>query len=358
MRVRFGEFLLDTEDRLLRQGKRPVELNGRYFDALVLLVRQSGRLVSKDRFFDEVWRGVPVTDEALTQCVRTLRRQLGDNAAAPLFIETVPKHGYRFIAPVEGVEAVAAEASEVAPSDQPGRAPRPELRLIPAGAAGGAFGGVFGGLFYGLAGTTDAGGGSSGGASLLLVLLFINVVVGALGAAGASLGIALTRRGRWTLLRSVTGGALGGLVVGALVKLIGNDAFALLLGQSPGDVTGGGEGALLGAAIGLGAWAAHRRGRARLRLGVAAASVAGGLAGLLIAVAGGRLMGGSLHLLSAGFPQSRLRLHGIGWLLGENGFGPRSHLATSVLEGAVFCGCVVALMVLARRRGRLSAARS
>ena len=69
---------------------------------------EPGQLVSKDRFLDEVWRGIPVTDEALTQCIRTLRKQLGDDAARPRFIETVPKHGYRFIAPVQRVEGEAA----------------------------------------------------------------------------------------------------------------------------------------------------------------------------------------------------------------------------------------------------------
>src|SRR6478735_7480835 len=71
-----------------------------------------GRLVSKDRFLAEVWRGIPVTDEALTQCIKTLRRQLGDDAGNPRFIETVPKHGYRFLATVEtiGVERAAGPA--------------------------------------------------------------------------------------------------------------------------------------------------------------------------------------------------------------------------------------------------------
>src|SRR5687768_13298762 len=97
---RFEDFLLDPGERRLRRGEVPVELNGRYFDALALLVRDRGKLVTKERFLDEVWRGVPVTDEALTQCIKTLRRQLGDSAARPRFIETVPKHGYRFIASV------------------------------------------------------------------------------------------------------------------------------------------------------------------------------------------------------------------------------------------------------------------
>src|ERR687889_639627 len=98
---RFDRFLLDPANRQLSREGDPVELNGRYFDALLLLLAEAGQLVTKDRFLQEVWKGVPVTDEALTQCIKTLRRQLGDDASRPRFIETVPKHGYRFIAPVK-----------------------------------------------------------------------------------------------------------------------------------------------------------------------------------------------------------------------------------------------------------------
>src|SRR6187401_213261 len=102
----FDGFTLDPRDRRLRGADgAPVELSARYLDALALLVGEAGRLVSKERFLDEVWRGVPVTDEALTQCIKTLRRQLGDDVARPRFIETVPKHGYRFVAEVEGADA-------------------------------------------------------------------------------------------------------------------------------------------------------------------------------------------------------------------------------------------------------------
>lgn len=86
-RYRFEDFTLDPADRQLRRGDVPVEINARYLDALTLLIREQGRLVSKDRFLDEVWRGVPVTDEALTQCIRTLRQRLGDSVASPRFIE-------------------------------------------------------------------------------------------------------------------------------------------------------------------------------------------------------------------------------------------------------------------------------
>src|SRR5690606_22813779 len=100
----FADFTLDPAQRQLRRGGVRVELNTRYFDALALLVREQGQLVTKDRFLDEVWNGVPVTEEALTQCIRILRRSLGDNASDPAFIETVPKHGYRFIAPVTAAD--------------------------------------------------------------------------------------------------------------------------------------------------------------------------------------------------------------------------------------------------------------
>lgn len=99
-RFRFDCFTLDIGERILRRDDVVLDVSNRYFDALVLLVSEAGGLISKDRFMDEVWRGVPVTDEALTQCIKTLRRQLGDDAANPRLIETVPKHGYRFIAPV------------------------------------------------------------------------------------------------------------------------------------------------------------------------------------------------------------------------------------------------------------------
>ena len=97
---RFGNFTLDVTNReLLGAGER-LDLSARYFDALVLLVREYGRLVDKDRFFEVVWDDIVVSDSALTQCIKEIRRQLGDDAANPRFIQTVPRHGYRFIAEV------------------------------------------------------------------------------------------------------------------------------------------------------------------------------------------------------------------------------------------------------------------
>ena len=340
---RFEQFDLDLGDRQLRNGGSAVELNSRYFDALALLVSQQGRLVSKDRFLEEVWRGVPVTDEALTQCIRTLRRQLGDDAGRPRFIETVPKHGYRFIAPVE------ADGAAERPTIERRVPTRDALLLALGGVVGGGLAGVLGGLFYGFAGASQPLAPGMGAVSVLLVLLSLTIVVALIGAAGVSFGIAAAisltgRNGPW----NIGGGAIGGLFVGAFVKFLGLDAFTLLVGQNPGDITGPFEGFILGGAVGLGAWIASRR--EKLRFGTIAAALIGGLAGLVIPVIGGRLMGGSLSLLAAHLPGSRLRLDKIGALFGEDGFGPVSQAVTGMLEGALFAACVVAALLLAKRQ--------
>lgn len=335
--VRFEDFVLDTADRQLRRDGTRVELNGRYFDALALLVSDAGKLVSKDRFLDEVWRGVPVTDEALTQCIRTIRRQLGDDAGQPRFIETVPKHGYRFIAPVERVEGSV--------QDNGARNSRwhPLLVLGSAGTAGGALAGLLGGLFYGFA----ASGAGIGSASVVLVLVCATMLVALIGGAGVSFGIAAAGlRTPWAIL----GGALGGLVVGAVVKLLGTDALDLLFGKTPGDVTGAAEGAVLGGAVGIAAWLAWRPPDPDSRYkGVAVAALVAGAAGMLIALLGGRMMGGSLDLLARSFPNSRLQLVQLGALFGESGFGPVTQVVTGGLEAALFGGCVVGGMLFARR---------
>ena len=99
-----------------------------------------------------------------------------------------------------------------------------------------------------------------------------------------------------------------------------------------------------------GAWLGSRgRTAPPLRRTVGIAGLAGACAGILITLAGGHLMAGSLELLARQFPTSRLRLDRIGSLLGEDGFGPVSHYATAALEGALFASFVVGAMILARR---------
>lgn len=345
--TRFDRFRLDPQDRRLTRDGVTVEISGRYLDALTLLVAERGRLVTKDRFMAEVWKGVPVTDEALTQCVRSLRRELGDDAGRPRFIETVPRHGYRFIGEVSGdappavdAPAPAASAAPVSVGPPPERPPwREGLSGAASGGAGGAVAGVVGGMVYGLAVSPDG----MGGASALLVLVCattaLALVAGGVVGFGVETGRAL-RAGPWG---GMVGGALAGAALGGATRLIGLDALTLLTGRAPANMTGGGEGLILGAAVGLGLWLAARSGWSARRAGAAAAGV-GMLAGLGLSLLGGRLMGGSLDLLLQAYPDARLSLAPLGALVGDAAFGRVAQITTAVLEAGLFVACVVALL--------------
>lgn len=336
----FEGFVLDAKERRLLADDSPLELNGRYLDALTLLVEERGKLVSKDRFLSEVWKGIPVTDEALTQCIRTLRRTLGDDAGQPRFIETVPKHGYRFIAPVEVI-------GPAPPPPVPGNGLERWTEFLVTGSAGtlgAAAAGAIGGLLYGFLGASDS---SVGGISALLVLLFVTLLVALIGGAGVSFAIAAAGPVRsWP--RMMLAGAAGGLVVGAFGKLLGLDAFTLLVGRAPSGITGAMEGLLVGAGTGLGSWLAFRSGS--LGKGSALAGLSGALAGLAISILGGRLMLGSLELVAETFPRSRLKLEPVARLFGEEKVSTITRFGSTILEAALFSACVVAAMMFARRR--------
>jgi hypothetical protein len=140
---------------------------------------------------------------------------------------------------------------------------------------------------------------------------------------------------------------MGGIVVGGLAKMLGLDAFNLLFGHAPLDMTGAAEGSLLGAAVGYGTWLV--RGTTRLGRGLASGAVTGGAAGALIPVLGGHMLGGSLDLLARQFPDSHVRLGWIAHLFGEADFGPLAQTVTGAIEGAVFGAGMVAALTLARR---------
>ncbi|QDX24892.1 transcriptional regulator [Sphingomonas suaedae] len=333
MIYRFGSFELDSTERQLRRDGAEVALNARYLDALILLVRERGQLVTKDRFMDAVWRGIPVTDEALTQCIRTLRRTLGDEAGDPRFIATVPKFGYRFVGAIEG------EATEqpLPPAPQPLPAQSLMWRMGTTGTAGAVAAGVIGGLTYGVLGATLAVPAQSGALSFVLVLACITIALAAIGGGAVAFGVAAAvQRGGARSPMAIVGGALAGLIVGAVSKLLGIDAFALLLGRAPEGITGAPEGLALGAAVGMAFWIAARRAGSTRRHAGLAGLVLGAAAGLIIALAGGRLLAGSIDVLTRTMEGARLDLGHIGRLLGESGFGLRSRIVTSVAEGALF----------------------
>src|SRR5262249_11918624 len=101
-RLWFADFELRLDTCELFRDGRPVRLQQRPARLLALLARHAGEAVSRDEIHRQVWgdRAFVDLEQALNFSVRRLRLALGDSAAAPRFVATVPRYGYRFLAPV------------------------------------------------------------------------------------------------------------------------------------------------------------------------------------------------------------------------------------------------------------------
>src|SRR5687767_13795856 len=99
----FGRFRLKSDERVLLREDELVSLTPKAFDILLALLENDGRIVPKDDLMKKVWPNTFVEEGNLTQNVSLLRKALGESANGPQFIETVPRRGYRFVAPVNKV---------------------------------------------------------------------------------------------------------------------------------------------------------------------------------------------------------------------------------------------------------------
>ena len=91
----FDEFTLDVRERRLLRGTEVVRLSPKAYDVLVALVRQRGRLVTKDQLLKRLWPESFVEEGSLNVHVSALRKALGEDAHRPIYIETVARSGYR-----------------------------------------------------------------------------------------------------------------------------------------------------------------------------------------------------------------------------------------------------------------------
>lgn len=125
----FGPFRLEAEEHLLLRDGKPTPLTPKAFDLLVVLVRSQGRLVTKDQIMQALWPGSFVEEANITVLISSLRKVLGARDADDPYIQTVPKKGYRFTAPVKAdtdapmpaatsIEDLAAAGSELVSPDR------------------------------------------------------------------------------------------------------------------------------------------------------------------------------------------------------------------------------------------------
>lgn len=106
-RHRFGVFELDEETGELRKQGRVVRLQPQPVKLLGLLLERPGHLVTRDEVRQRLWGADTFVDfdQSLNFCIKQIRAALGDDADSPRFVETVPRRGYRFIAPLHGAES-------------------------------------------------------------------------------------------------------------------------------------------------------------------------------------------------------------------------------------------------------------
>jgi Tol biopolymer transport system component/DNA-binding winged helix-turn-helix (wHTH) protein len=116
-KIRFGVYELDRDAMELRKHGAPIRLQEQPFRVLAMLAERPGEVISREQLQEEIWGNTFVDfDQSLNKAVNRVREALNDNAGTPQYIETVPRRGYRFIAPV-----AAISGAEVQPQTPPVR---------------------------------------------------------------------------------------------------------------------------------------------------------------------------------------------------------------------------------------------
>jgi DNA-binding winged helix-turn-helix (wHTH) protein/tetratricopeptide (TPR) repeat protein len=121
---RFGHYELQPRERRLLRQQIPVPLPGKAFDLLTCLIAHAPRLLKKEELFERVWAGTVVEESNLNYTMSILRKALLDGQDGVRMIETVPRQGYRFVAPVERGTGATVVPAEAAPGD------RQQIRLV------------------------------------------------------------------------------------------------------------------------------------------------------------------------------------------------------------------------------------
>ena len=369
-RYRFSDFTLSPRQRLLIRNGQELPLIPRYLDLLIFLIERRCDAVHRREIFDRVWSDVIVSDSALSQAIRTLRRTLGDDPREPRFIRTVSRHGYQFTCPdvVEEPEESVPEpplvrtpdigsdvsaGTRIAKVEQTRQKAGASLAALTTGATQACAGSAMAGAAAGIAGglLLAVSPGSAAPLAVIPVLVVTGAGAGAVGGLGVGAGLAVAESS--SRLRNAVGltigAAVGGTAIGLAVQWLMRWSLAAVVGMhSP--IGGAIEGLVIGAAAGVGyAIARHIRPPGRsLIYRVAVVGVCCAAAALALGLAGRPLVGGTLHRIAREARGSQITLAPLGRLIGEPEFGPVSQAIIAACEGGIF-GCGVGVALFRRR---------
>jgi transcriptional activator of cad operon len=129
--LRIGDWIVSPLSGQMTRGDETVRLEARTLRLLLCLAEHAGEVVSIDDLLEQVWQGVVVTPDSVYQAVTSLRRLLGDDPKQPAYIATVPRRGYRMVAPVSAGEPSPAPPTTSQPAANEDFGPRQEAPAPP-----------------------------------------------------------------------------------------------------------------------------------------------------------------------------------------------------------------------------------
>ena len=369
-RYRFSDFIISTRQRLLIRDGQPLPLIPRYLDLLIFLIERRRDAVHRREIFDRVWSDVIVSDSALSQAIRTLRRTLGDDPREPRFIRTVSRYGYQFTFPdviEEPDEDVTApvhaayvhndvstdlSADLGSATDLTRQKFGASLTALTTGATRACAGAAMAGGVAGIAGglLLSVASGNAAPPAIVPVLAVVGAGAGAVGGLGVGGGLAFAESS--SRLRNAAGltigAAAGGAAVGTAVQWLMRWSLAALVGLNL-PIGGAVEGLVIGATTGAGYAIARRYKGTPLRRSAGLGSAEGSrrrraaligalcaVGALVLAWAGRPLVGGTLHAIAREARGSQISLAPLGRLIGEPDFGPLSQALIAAWEGGLF----------------------
>lgn len=135
-KIHFGVYELDRDAMELRKHGVPIRLQDQPLRVLTILTHRPGEIVTREELQDQIWGKDTFVDfdQSLNKAVNRIREVLSDNAATPSYIETVPRRGYRFVAPVTGDASTEPQTSKLGP-ERPARRLSRSAKIAVVGAA-------------------------------------------------------------------------------------------------------------------------------------------------------------------------------------------------------------------------------
>src|ERR1700683_730840 len=129
--LQIGDWVADPDTDTLARGSELAKLEPRAMRLLLLLAQSPGAVISVDRMLTEIWPGVIVGPASVYQAISQLRRALADTDPEPTYIATVPRKGYRLIAPVRPVTAAGTQQPAASPAAPAAASPTPPALATP-----------------------------------------------------------------------------------------------------------------------------------------------------------------------------------------------------------------------------------